>query len=127
MKRPKTNPGETKCKDCDGKGVLAAVQPSLGRRIYGPRCQACDGSGRIRWLRLADVAAERKSSGRNDDFDFFARSTIIGAQIKTRFFRFDLSQYQRLAAHGAGRPKIVDELKIKRVHNVDSQTPLAPK
>jgi DnaJ-class molecular chaperone len=46
--KPKTNPAETKCQDCDGKGVLAAVQPSPGRRIYGPRCQSCEGSGRIK-------------------------------------------------------------------------------
>jgi DnaJ-class molecular chaperone len=48
MKKSKTNPLERKCEDCDGKGVVTAVQPSPGRRIYGPRCQSCEGSGRIR-------------------------------------------------------------------------------
>jgi hypothetical protein len=60
MKKTKTNPAETNCLACDGKGVLTAVQPSPGRRIYGPRCQSCDGSGRIkpamdeRGLRFSD-------------------------------------------------------------------------
>ena len=48
MKKPNTNPAETKCQNCDGNGVLTTVQPSPGSRIYGPRCQSCEGSGRIK-------------------------------------------------------------------------------
>jgi hypothetical protein len=62
------------------------------------------------------------SNRRYDRFVELAVRAIIRAQIKTSFFRFDASKYQRPAAFGAGRPEIVDELKIKRVyHNAYSQ------
>ena len=44
-------------------------------------------------------------------------SAIIDAQIKTGILRFDTGQYQRPAAFGAGGPKVVDKLKIKRVYH----------
>jgi hypothetical protein len=56
------------------------------------------------------------SNGSDNHFDIFTRVTIIGAQIITRFLGFDPVQYQRPAALRARRPKIVDELKIQRVH-----------
>jgi hypothetical protein len=56
------------------------------------------------------------SNGRDNHFGIFTRGTIIRAQIITRFLGFDPGQYQRPAALGARRPKIVDELKIRTVH-----------
>jgi hypothetical protein len=56
------------------------------------------------------------SNGSDNHFDIFTRVTIIGAQIITRFLGFDPVQHQRPAALRARRPKIVDELKIQRVH-----------
>jgi hypothetical protein len=56
------------------------------------------------------------SNGSDNHFDIFTRGTIIGAQIITRFLGFDPGQYQRPAALGARWPKVVDELKIQRVH-----------
>jgi hypothetical protein len=65
------------------------------------------------------------SDGRYDGFMGLAERAIICAQIKAGFLRFDASKYQRPAASRAGRPEIVDELKIKRVcHGTDQRTPL---
>jgi hypothetical protein len=57
------------------------------------------------------------SDGTYDGFVGPALSAIIDAQIKTGVLRFDAGQYQRPAAFGAGRPKVVDKLKIKRVYH----------
>jgi hypothetical protein len=56
------------------------------------------------------------SNGSDNHFGIFTRGTIIGAQIIIRFLGFDPGQYQWPATLGARRPKIVDELKIQRVH-----------
>jgi hypothetical protein len=56
------------------------------------------------------------SNGSDNHFGIFTRGTIIGAQIIIRFLGFDPGQCQRPATLGARRPKIVDELKIERVH-----------
>jgi hypothetical protein len=55
------------------------------------------------------------TDGRYDRFSGLASGAIICAQIKARFLRFDPGQHQWPAASGAGRPEIVDELKIERV------------
>jgi hypothetical protein len=55
-------------------------------------------------------------NGGDNDFGGLTRGTIIGAQVETRFPRLDPGQYQRPAALGARRPKIVDKLKILGVH-----------
>ena len=66
--------------------------------------------------------------GSYDGFVGLAMSAIIDAQIKTGALRFDTGQYQRPAAFGAGRPKVVDKLKIKRVHHgTDQPAPLRSK
>ena len=57
------------------------------------------------------------SDGSYDGFVGPAVSAIIDAQIKTGGLRFDTGQYQRPVAFGAGRPKVVDKLKIKRVYH----------
>ena len=68
------------------------------------------------------------SDGSYDGFVGLAMSAIIDAQIKTGALRFDTGQYQRPAAFGAGRPKVVDKLKIKRVyHGTDQPAPLRSK
>jgi hypothetical protein len=68
------------------------------------------------------------SNGSYDGFVGLAMSAIIDAQIKTGALRFDTGQYQRPAAFGAGRPKVVDKLKIKRVyHGTDQPAPLRSK
>ncbi len=68
------------------------------------------------------------SDRRYDGFIGPAVSAIIDAQIKTGVLRLDTGQYQRHAAFGAGRPKVVDKLKIKRVHHVtDQSAPLRSK
>ncbi len=65
------------------------------------------------------------SDRRYDGFVGCALSAVIDAQIKAGFFRLDTGQYQRPAAFGAGRPKVVDKLKIKRVHHgTDQSAPL---
>ena len=70
-----------------------------------------------------------RSDGSYDGFVGRAVSAIIDAQIKTGGLRFDTGQYQRPAAFGAGRPKVVDKLKIKRVyyHGTDQTAPLQSK
>ena len=69
-----------------------------------------------------------RSNGSYDGFVGCALSAIIDAQIKAGFFRLDTGQYQRPAAFGAGRPKVVDKLKIKRVyHGTDQPAPLRSK
>ena len=68
------------------------------------------------------------SDGSYDGFVGPAVSAIIDAQIKTGVLRLDTGQYQRPAAFGAGRPKVVDKLKIKRVHHgTDQPAPLRSK
>jgi hypothetical protein len=69
-------------------------------------------------------SSQAKSNSSDDDLGFFARGTIIDAQITARFFWFYPGQYQRPSALGARRPKIVDELKIQRVHGAAQATPL---
>jgi hypothetical protein len=74
------------------------------------------------------IAAIALSDGSYDRFVGLAMSAIIDAQIKTGVLRFDTGQYQRPAAFGAGRPKVVDKLKIKRVyHGTDQPAPLRSK
>ena len=74
------------------------------------------------------IAAIALSDGSYDGFVGLAMSAIIDAQIKTGALRFDTGQYQRPAAFGAGRPKVVDKLKIKRVyHGTDEPAPLRSK
>jgi hypothetical protein len=64
------------------------------------------------------------SNGGDNHFGIFTCGTIIGAQIIIRFLGFDPGQYQRPAALGARWPKVVDELKIQRVHGTAEATPL---
>jgi len=65
------------------------------------------------------------SDGSYDGFVGCALSAIIDAQIKAGFFRLDTGQYQRPAAFGAGRPKVVAKLKTKRVyHGTEQSAPL---
>jgi hypothetical protein len=64
---------------------------------------------------MGTAAKDFLSNGSYDGFIGPAVSAIINAQIKTGALRFDTGQYQRPAAFGAGRPKVVDKLKIKRV------------
>jgi hypothetical protein len=45
-----------KCQECDGKGGLNGEQPNPGRRIYGPRFESCEASGRVPQARY-DLAA----------------------------------------------------------------------
>jgi hypothetical protein len=52
----------------------------------------------------------------------FAGRAIVYAQIETRCLRFDTGQYQRPAAFGAGRPKVVDELEFERVWHSRDQS-----
>jgi hypothetical protein len=68
-----------------------------------------------------DVAVQRLhhsdpglSDGRDNGLSGFAGSAIVYAQIETRCLRFDTGQYQRPAAFGARRPKVIDELKFER-------------
>jgi hypothetical protein len=65
------------------------------------------------------------SDRRYHGFMGFAERAIIYAQIKTGFLRFDAGQHHRPAASGAGRPEIVDKLKIQRIcHGTDQPVPL---
>ena len=65
------------------------------------------------------------SDGSYDCFAGRAVGAIVDAQIKTGVLRFNTGQYQRPATFGAGRPKVVDKLKIKRVyHGTDQSAPL---
>ena len=74
------------------------------------------------------IAAIALSDGSYDGFVGLAMSAIIDAQIKTGVLRFDTGQYQRPAATGAGRSKVVDKRKIKRVyHGTDQPAPLRSK
>jgi DnaJ-class molecular chaperone len=48
MKRQSAKPAEQKCPKCNGTGFAMVKQPAQpGRKIYPPRCQACDGKGRV--------------------------------------------------------------------------------
>jgi DnaJ-class molecular chaperone len=39
---------EMKCPACDGTGFAKVRQDTQpGRRIYAPRCRACEGKGRV--------------------------------------------------------------------------------
>jgi hypothetical protein len=51
-----------------------------------------------------------------DGFGQLAVRAIIDAPIKPRFIRLDPGQHQWPTTSGTGRPKSVDELKIKGVH-----------
>ena len=74
------------------------------------------------------LLSSRVSDRGYDGFVDPALSAIIDAQIKTGVLRFDTGQYQRPAAFGAGGPKVVDKLKIKRVyHGTDQPAPLRSK
>ena len=48
MKKPAVNPTEQKCAACNGTGFAVVAQPAQpDRKIYPPRCQECEGKGRI--------------------------------------------------------------------------------
>jgi hypothetical protein len=80
-------------------------------------------------LAHADVAVCKSSqavraallNGGDDNFSRFAGRTVICSQIAARLLRFDLCQYQRSAAFGTRRPKIVDKLKIKGVFHLPAR------
>jgi len=55
-----------------------------------------------------------QSDGRYGGFAVPAVSAIIDSPIKAGVQRFGTGIYQRLAAPGAGRPKLVNKRKIKR-------------
>ena len=57
------------------------------------------------------------SDGSYDCFVGCAVGAIVDAQIKTGVLRFNTGQYQPPATFGAGRPKVVDKLKTKRVYH----------
>jgi hypothetical protein len=63
---------------------------------------------------IADAAL---SDGRDNGLSGFAGSAIVYAQIETRRLRFDTGQYQRPAAFGARRPKVVGEFKLERINH----------
>ena len=48
MKRPKMYPVETNCAACEGTGIKTVKQPGSGRRIYPPKCEVCDGKGKMK-------------------------------------------------------------------------------
>ena len=65
------------------------------------------------------------SDGSYDCFVGRAVGAIVDAQIKTGVLRFNTGQYQPPATFGAGRPKVVDKLKTKRVyHGTEQSAPL---
>jgi len=46
---PKEPIKERECSGCGGTGFMAMVQPKEpGRRIFPPRCQKCEGKGKMR-------------------------------------------------------------------------------
>jgi hypothetical protein len=63
------------------------------------------------------LAEDGHSDLRDNGLRGLAGRAIVCAQIETRFLRFDTGQYQRPAAFGAGRPKVIDELKFERVYH----------
>jgi hypothetical protein len=81
---------------------------SNGRKLITLR----DAALCITKLPKAEHVAEEWQAAR-----IFTRGTIISPQIITGFFRFYPGQYQRPAALGARWPKIIDELKIRTVHD----------
>jgi DnaJ-class molecular chaperone len=48
MPKQAAKPTEFKCRECKGTGFPAVKQPAEpGRKIYPPRCERCDGKGRV--------------------------------------------------------------------------------